>query len=360
MSKAAIRPPLGAASPEAVMTSRLTRAWIAWPRGARAPARPISARLSPAATRICACTRSTPKTSSVTVCSTCRRGLASMKANEASSASFDASSRNSKVQRLSTPAVGGEAHGRAGDALAQSRRQRRARRDLDQLLVAALDRAFPLAEMRQPAVAVAENLDLDMAGAVDQALGVERPVAEGARRLRLAAGEGVGDFVFAGDRAHAAPAAAGDRFQHDRRADARQERPRVGRAAQPRPFDHRGAGRAPRDRAPESCRRTGRAFRAKARRRSVRPPRPRGRRTRSRRESRSPDERRRSPSPAPARSGARRRDRRGRPLAPAHAPRPPCARAARPRRPRNRRRRWRRRDRRPRARCGWRFRRDWR
>ncbi len=50
---------------------------------------------------------------------------------------------------------GGEPHGRADDALAQVRRQRRTRRDLDELLVAALDRAFPLAEMGQSAMAVA-------------------------------------------------------------------------------------------------------------------------------------------------------------------------------------------------------------
>ncbi len=81
-----------------------------------------------------------------------------------------------------------------------------------------------------------------MAGAVDQALGVERPVAERAHRLGLAAGEGVGDFIFAAHGAHAAAAAAGDRFQHDRRAELREERPRVGRAAHGRAFDDRRAG----------------------------------------------------------------------------------------------------------------------
>ena len=41
--------------------------------------------------------------------------------------------------------------------------QRRARRDLDQLLVAALDRAFALPQMADRAVAVADDLHLDMA-----------------------------------------------------------------------------------------------------------------------------------------------------------------------------------------------------
>ena len=58
------------------------------------------------------------------------------------------------------------------------RRQRGARRDLDQLLVAPLDRAFALAEIGQAAVPVAKDLDLDVPGAQDQALGVERAVAE--------------------------------------------------------------------------------------------------------------------------------------------------------------------------------------
>ncbi len=111
-------------------------------------------------------------------------------------------------------------------------RQRRARRDLDQLLVAALDRAFPLAEMREPAVAVAEDLDLDVAGAVDQALGVERPVAEGARRLGPAAGEGVGDFVVQCATARMPrPPPPATAFSMMGAPTLHQERPRVGRAA---------------------------------------------------------------------------------------------------------------------------------
>ena len=55
---------------------------------------------SPAARRICDCTKSTPVTSSVTVCSTCSRALASMNTNGWQSLRPDTSTRNSKVPRL--------------------------------------------------------------------------------------------------------------------------------------------------------------------------------------------------------------------------------------------------------------------
>ena len=89
---------------------------------------------------------------------------------------------------------------------------------------------------------VAKDLDLDMARARDQPLGVERAVAERARRLRLATGEGLADFAFLRDRPHAPPAAPGDCFQHDRRADRREERPRLGGVAQPGALNDRRAG----------------------------------------------------------------------------------------------------------------------
>jgi ribosomal protein L34E len=52
--------------------------------------------LAPVAMRICALTMSMPVTTSVTVCSTCRRGLTSMKKNRPESASM----RNSTVPAL--------------------------------------------------------------------------------------------------------------------------------------------------------------------------------------------------------------------------------------------------------------------
>ncbi len=195
-----MRPPLGAASPDGVMVSeidpRLDRVAA---RRARWPSRPISASVSPAATRICACTRSTPKTSSVTVCSTCRRGLASMKANQALVAADPRRRAGTRRCRgCRTRRGGGEPHGCADDALAQA--------SATATGSGAISISFWLrrwiVHSRSPkcgeaAVAVAEDLDLDMAGAGDQALGVERAVAEGALRLRPAAGEGLGDFAFA-------------------------------------------------------------------------------------------------------------------------------------------------------------------
>ena len=88
---------------------------------------------------------------------------------------------------------------------------------------------------------VAKDLDLDVPGAGDQALGIERTVAKGALRLRLATGEGFGDLGLAAHRAHAASAAARDRFQHDRRADRGEERPRRLDVADDGALDHRRA-----------------------------------------------------------------------------------------------------------------------
>ena len=67
---------------------------------------------------------------------------------------------------------------------------------LDQLLVAALDRALALAHREHAAVGVAEHLDLDMAGRHECLLEVERAVAE--RRLRLCAGREVGGLELVG------------------------------------------------------------------------------------------------------------------------------------------------------------------
>jgi hypothetical protein len=65
--------------------------------------------------------------------------------------------------------------------------EQRRRRFLDDLLVAALDRAFALAEIDDVAVLVAEHLDLDVAGIDDELLDEHAVVAE--RGLGLRAGE---------------------------------------------------------------------------------------------------------------------------------------------------------------------------
>ena len=75
----------------------------------------------------------------------------------------------------------GERRGR--QPLAHGRREGRRRRFFDHLLMAALQRAVPLEQMHEPAVAVAEDLHFDVARPLDQPLDVQRAVAE--RRARL-------------------------------------------------------------------------------------------------------------------------------------------------------------------------------
>ena len=74
---------------------------------------------------------------------------------------------------------GGEFLGGVDDAPAQGIVQRRARRDLDELLVAALDGAFALPQMADRAIVVADDLHLDVAGVADQALDIDAVAAEG-------------------------------------------------------------------------------------------------------------------------------------------------------------------------------------
>ena len=113
--------------------------------------------------------------------------------------------------------VGGsrEFLGGVDDARAQGVVQRRARRDLDQLLVTALDRAFALPEMADRAIVVADDLHLDVAGVADQALDIDAVAAEGGLGLGLAARIGLLELVGVVDDAHAAAAAASDRLDHD-------------------------------------------------------------------------------------------------------------------------------------------------
>ena len=102
---------------------------------------------SPAATRICALTRSMPVSISVTGCSTWMRALTSMKWNSLP-CEQELDGAGAVVADLL-----GEPHGRAAHLLAQVGGQRRARPLLDHLLVAALDRAVALAEVDDLAVA---------------------------------------------------------------------------------------------------------------------------------------------------------------------------------------------------------------
>ena len=101
-------------------------------------------------------------------------------------------------QEIEVPLLVGDEFHRTGGAIADSGGQRAglrphcrprffvkqgARRLLDHLLVAALDRAFALAEVDDRASVIGEHLDFDMARVLDEALDEDPPVAEGRRRL---------------------------------------------------------------------------------------------------------------------------------------------------------------------------------
>ena len=106
------------------------------------------------------------------------------------------------------------AHRRAGLGVDE-----RARRLLDHLLIAALDRAFALAEMDDVAVLVAEHLNLDMARLLDIFLDEHAVVAEARLGLRLRRVEAFLHLFAAIGDAHALAAAAGRRLDHHRIAD---------------------------------------------------------------------------------------------------------------------------------------------
>ena len=110
------------------------------------------------------------------------------------------------------------------DGLRSHRRARlgveeRARRLLDHLLIAALDRAFALIEMNDVAVLVAEHLDLDMPRLLDIFLDEHAVVAEARLGLRLRRDEAFLHLLAAIGDAHALAAAAGAGLDHHRIAD---------------------------------------------------------------------------------------------------------------------------------------------
>ena len=144
---------------------------IAWPRRTTSSWRSDSG--SPAATRICSRTRSTPVTSSVTVCSTWMRVFISRKKYSPSGARGGPRSSRPSGSRGAR-----RVDGDLPDPLAQLGRDRRRGRLLDELLVAALDRAVALAEVDDVAVGVGEDLHLDVARVLEVALDVDGRVGE--------------------------------------------------------------------------------------------------------------------------------------------------------------------------------------
>ena len=101
--------------------------------------------------------------------------------------------------------------------LAHFGRDERRRRFLDDLLVAALDRAFALAQIKHRAMLVAEQLDLDMAGVLDEFLDEYAVVAEAAQPLALGRLEPFADIGFAIGQPHPLAPAAGRGLHHHRK-----------------------------------------------------------------------------------------------------------------------------------------------
>ena len=108
---------------------------------------------------------------------------------------------------------------KVADVLALHLRQVRGRGPLHDLLVAPLDRAVALVEVVDVAVAVAQDLHLDMARAGDELLEIAFAVAERGLRLAPSFQHLLLELVLGRDRAHAPPAAAPGRLEHQRIAN---------------------------------------------------------------------------------------------------------------------------------------------
>jgi hypothetical protein len=93
------------------------------------------------------------------------------------------------------------------------------RRLLDQLLVAALERAVPLADGHDLAEAVSQQLDLDVARRIDQALEVDGAIAEGRCGFGRGRAERHRQVGWSVDAPHAAAASPGRRLDEQRKAD---------------------------------------------------------------------------------------------------------------------------------------------
>ncbi len=158
-------------------------------------------------------TMSIPVTSSVTGCSTCTRVFISRKKYSPSW------SRPSIVPGAGVVDGGCGVGGDLPDLRAQLVVHRRRRGLLDQLLVAALDRAVALAEMDHVAVLVGQDLDLDVARVGQVALEVHGRVGEELLALARGALERVLELVLGERDAEALAAAATRGLDRHRIAD---------------------------------------------------------------------------------------------------------------------------------------------
>ena len=86
------------------------------------------------------------------------------------------------------------------------------------LLMPSLQRTFAFTEMNQVAVLVAENLDLDVAGAVEVFLDVDPRVVKGILRFRSRRAVGGGEFGLRTDETQPLAAPSGGGLEHDREA----------------------------------------------------------------------------------------------------------------------------------------------
>ncbi len=93
------------------------------------------------------------------------------------------------------------------------------RRLLDDLLVPPLNRAFALEEMNDVALGVGENLELDVAGAVDEPLDVERSVAERRKRFATCLRDCGSEVRLVPHGLHPDSAAAFRRLEEERESD---------------------------------------------------------------------------------------------------------------------------------------------
>ena len=115
--------------------------------------------------------------------------------------------------------LGREGEGRRCQPGAQLGRDRGRRRLLEDLLVPPLERAVPLAEVDAMPVGIEQDLDLDVARAVGQALEDEPVVAEGRQGLTSSGSERVGQAGRVADRVHALATAPGRGLDEERVAD---------------------------------------------------------------------------------------------------------------------------------------------
>ena len=126
-----------------------------------------------------------------------------------------------ELDRAGAHVADGAGHGQGGvaQAFAQGGADRGRRGLLDQLLVAALDRALALEQVHHAAGRVGQELDLDVARGLEPAFEEHLVVAERAPGLAAGRLDGRGQVGRVADHPHADPAAAVGRLDHQREAD---------------------------------------------------------------------------------------------------------------------------------------------